>query len=99
MKTVYRCLLLLIVSIASWGMLLSQDLVISLDKKGKIGFTTKDGEIVIPHKYSTADPFVNGVSKVSVNGMYGIIDEKGNIQKIMPKVKPDTNAEEILEFI
>lgn len=78
MKTVYRCLLLLIVSFASWGMLLSQDLVISLDKKGKIGFTTKDGEIVIPHKYSTADPFVNGVSKVSVNGMYGIIDEKGN---------------------
>ena len=78
MKTVYRCLLLLIVSFASSGMLLSQDLVISLDKKGKIGFTTKDGEIVIPHKYSTADPFVNGVSKVSVNGMYGIIDEKGN---------------------
>ena len=28
-----------------------------------------------------------------------IIDEKGNIQKIMPKVKPDTNASEILEFI
>ena len=26
-----------------------------------------------------------------------IIDEKGNIEKIMPKVKPDTNAQEILE--
>lgn len=26
-----------------------------------------------------------------------IIDEKGNIEKIMPKVKPDTNATEILE--
>lgn len=25
-----------------------------------------------------------------------IIDEKGNIEKIMPKVKPDTNASEIL---
>ena len=25
-----------------------------------------------------------------------IIDEKGNIEKIMPKVKPDTNAAEIL---
>ena len=25
-----------------------------------------------------------------------IIDENGNIEKIMPKVKPDTNAEEIL---
>ncbi len=28
-----------------------------------------------------------------------IIDEQGNIEKIMPKVKPDTNASEILEFI
>lgn len=26
-----------------------------------------------------------------------IIDENGNIEKIMPKVKPDTNAAEILE--
>lgn len=26
-----------------------------------------------------------------------IIDEQGNIEKIMPKVKPDTNAAEILE--
>ena len=28
-----------------------------------------------------------------------IIDENGNIERIMPKVKPDTNAAEILEFI
>ena len=28
-----------------------------------------------------------------------IIDENGNIEKIMPKVKPDTNAEEILKFL
>ena len=28
-----------------------------------------------------------------------IIDAQGNIEKIMPKVKPDTNAKEILEFI
>ena len=28
-----------------------------------------------------------------------IIDENGIIEKIMPKVKPDTNAQEILEFI
>lgn len=28
-----------------------------------------------------------------------IIDEEGNIEKIMPKVKPDTNAEEILEAL
>ena len=28
-----------------------------------------------------------------------IIDEAGNIEKVMPKVKPDTNAEEILEYL
>lgn len=28
-----------------------------------------------------------------------IIDENGNIEKVMPKVKPDTNAEEILEYL
>ena len=28
-----------------------------------------------------------------------VIDEQGNIQEIMPKVKPDTNAQEILEAL
>lgn len=28
-----------------------------------------------------------------------VIDESGIIEKVMPKVKPDTNAEEILEYL
>ena len=28
-----------------------------------------------------------------------IIDEEGNIEQVMPKVKPDTNAAEILEYL
>lgn len=28
-----------------------------------------------------------------------IIDEQGMIEKVMPKVKPDTNASEILEYL
>jgi len=28
-----------------------------------------------------------------------IIDEQGNIEKVMPKVKPDTNAAEILDWL
>lgn len=28
-----------------------------------------------------------------------IIDEQGNIQAIMPRVKPDTNAQEILSML
>lgn len=27
-----------------------------------------------------------------------VIDGQGNIEKIMPKVKPDTNAAELLEY-
>ena len=29
----------------------------------------------------------------------GIIDENGFIEKVMPKVKPDTNAAEILAYL
>ena len=28
-----------------------------------------------------------------------LIDEQGNIEKVMPKVKPDTNAAEILAYL
>ena len=28
-----------------------------------------------------------------------LIDEQGNVQAVMPKVKPDTNADEILELL
>ena len=28
-----------------------------------------------------------------------IIDEEGNVEKVMEKVKPDTNAAEILEYL
>lgn len=35
-----------------------------------------------------------GVTRTTV-----IIDEQGNIEKVMPKVKPDTNATEILAFL
>ena len=34
-----------------------------------------------------------------VDAFLDIIDEKGIIIKSMPKVKPDTNAQEILEFL
>ena len=60
-----------------------------------------------------ADPLLNAIQKYGVwqeKKLYGkvsmgvvrttfIIDENGIIEKVMPKVKPDTNAGEILEFI
>ena len=39
-----------------------------------------------------------GVSMGVVRSTY-IIDENGVIEKVMPKVKPDTNAAEILEYL
>lgn len=60
-----------------------------------------------------ADPELDAIQKYGVwqeKKLYGkvsmgvvrttfIIDENGNIEKIMPKVKPDTNAREILDNI
>ncbi len=60
-----------------------------------------------------ADPALDAIQKYGVwqeKKLYGkvsmgvvrttfIIDEEGKIEKIMPKVKPDTNAREILDNI
>lgn len=40
-----------------------------------------------------------GKVSMGVNRTTYIIDEQGMIEKVMPKVKPDTNAEEILEYL
>ena len=41
---------------------------------------------------------MQGFSYYSVNITY-LIDERGMIEKVMPKVKPDTNAGELLEYL
>lgn len=60
-----------------------------------------------------SDPLLDAIQKYGVwqeKKLYGkvnmgvvrttfIIDENGNIERIMPKVKPDTNAHEILEIL
>ena len=59
-----------------------------------------------------SDPELNAITAYGVwqeKKLYGkvsmgvvrttfVIDEQGNIEKIMPKVKPDTNAAELLEY-
>ena len=40
-----------------------------------------------------------GKVSMGVVRMTFIIDERGNIEKVMPKVKPDTNAAEILAYL
>lgn len=55
----------------------AQELYISVDKKGKVGFVDKSGNLVIKNIYDTAMPFRNGFSIVSKGGKTGIIDETG----------------------
>ncbi|MBE5777773.1 MAG: thioredoxin-dependent thiol peroxidase [Clostridiales bacterium] len=40
-----------------------------------------------------------GKVSMGVNRTTYIIDEQGIIEKVMPKVKPDTNAEEVLAYL
>ena len=40
-----------------------------------------------------------GKTALGVSRTTFIIDENGNVEKVMPKVKPDTNAPEILEYL
>ena len=37
--------------------------------------------------------------KDAIDRIIGVIDENGVIEKVMPKVKPDTNAAEILKYL
>lgn len=55
----------------------AQDLNIHVDKKGRVGFADKDGNVVIECKYESAMPFSDGVAIVSKSGKFGIIDATG----------------------
>ena len=45
---------------------------------------------------SVANAIIAEIGKAGYGWQVKIIDENGNIEKIMPKVKPDTNAADIL---
>ena len=55
----------------------AQDLKISVNKKGKVGFVDKDGKVVVKCIYDSASPFSDGVSIVSKSGKSGIINTSG----------------------
>lgn len=71
-------LALVLVSAASaWadGLTPKQD-----EKKGKWGYVDASGEWVIKPKYDSADPFVNGLGKVSKSGKWGVLNEAGKLR-------------------
>ena len=57
----------------------AQDLKISVNHKGKVGFADKDGRVVIKHSYDSATPFSNGISIVTKSGKSGMIDTTGKV--------------------
>ena len=66
-------------------------------KNGLHGFVNNKGVEIVSLKYTQAEPFTFiKYAFVACGRRYGIIDENGNIADIMEKVKPDTNASEIL---
>lgn len=57
----------------------AQDLQICIDKKGKVGFADKNGNVIIECAYESALPFSDGRAIVSKGGKYGMIDEVGKV--------------------
>jgi hypothetical protein len=48
------------------------------NKEGKIGFINYEGVLTIPCRYSSVEPFSEGLSCVGLGDLFGFIDEKGN---------------------
>ena len=51
---------------------------VGLIEEGNYGFIDKNGELIIPFKYSYAGCFNEGLAMVKLNGKYGFIDNLGN---------------------
>ena len=46
-------------------------------QKGRFGYVDKNGKLVIPIQYDSAEPFAHGRAIVSKRGSYGIINKRG----------------------
>ena len=55
-----------------------------IDKKRRLGYMNKFGEIIIPLIYEYGLPFNLGQARIQKNGLYGIIDIKGN--EVVPPI-------------
>ena len=85
--------------------------VIGISKDSAVSHTKFAEKYSLPFVL-LSDPELNAIKAYGVwqeKKLYGkvsmgvvrttfVIDEQGNIEKIMPKVKPDTNAAELLEY-
>lgn len=74
-----RLIMILCVLGMGLGTLQAQKLKAVQNEKGRYGFVTEDGTVVIKYKYDEATPFKNGIAKIGKDGKYSLIDETGKI--------------------
>lgn len=57
----------------------AQDLKLSVNEKGKVGYTDNQGTVVIKQTYDAGTAFQNGYAKVMKGKKYGFIDATGKV--------------------
>jgi thioredoxin-dependent peroxiredoxin len=69
-------------------------------KNGLPFILLSDPETEVIQKYGVwQEKKMYGKTSMGVVRTTYVISEKGKIEKVFPKVKPDTNAEEILQYL
>lgn len=71
--------LLLLASVLFSMSVQAQDLKISVNKKGKVGFVDQQGNEIVKCIYDSAMPFKNGYAIVTKSGKSGLIDATGKV--------------------
>ena len=74
-----KVILILCLLVLVGGSVQAQRLKAVQNEKGRYGFMTEDGTVVIKYKYDEATPFKDGIAKIGKDGKYSLINEDGEI--------------------
>ena len=72
-----KVILILCLLVLVSGSVQAQRLKAVQNEKGRYGFMTEDGTVVIKYKYDEATPFKDGIAKIGKDGKYSLINEDG----------------------
>lgn len=74
-----KVILILCLLVLVSGSVQAQRLKAVQNEKGRYGFMTEDGTVVIKYRYDEATPFKDGIAKIGKDGKYSLINEDGEI--------------------
>lgn len=74
-----KVILILCLLVLVSGSVQAQRLKAVQNEKGRYGFMTEDGTVVIKYKYDEATPFKDGIAKIGKDGKYSLINEDSEI--------------------